>query len=582
MYTEYNSEKSYNNNENYVEEKPNRFLGVVWKILLVVIVLIFLFLSLFQFGVISLNSSVSPEVILLNQNEIGIKKGSGYQLLATVLPEDASNKRVIWESSDPKVVSVNETTGYINGLKEGSAIVTVKTVINEIINECIVNVEGSNILVNNISVNEKYINLAVGYTHSLSYRILPKNATELSLKFISSDPSVATVNSKGIITGVKEGSAIITVSSGNGNISDTSYITVYKKGTSTTVGGESIATKNYPKSVALNEENLNLKVGSSSQLLATISPSNVNQSVSWSSSNTNVATVDENGLVVARGVGSAIIVAKTINGLTDSCKVVVGNYSVDLKGVRITTEYAVLPIGIKKQLVAVFEPSNATNKTVTWSSSNTSVATVDASGIVSTISPGTATITVTSSDGGYKAASVIEVINPTNTIEITGVEFSQSTYSVAIGGTISLNPIVYPTNATYKAVSFESSDPSVATVDENGIVKGIKKGTAKITVTTKRNNKKAVVTVNVNSVSVSGIELNATNINITKGNTYSLQANILPSLATNKKVTWSSSNTSIATVDSNGIVKGINSGTTTIVVTTEDGLKTATCVVTVN
>jgi len=582
MYTEYNSEKSYNNNENYVEEKPNRFLGVVWKILLVVIVLIFLFLSLFQFGVISLNSSVSPEVILLNQNEIGIKKGSGYQLLATVLPEDASNKRVIWESSDPKVVSVNETTGYINGLKEGSAIVTVKTVINEIINECIVNVEGSNILVNNISVNEKYINLAVGYTHSLSYRILPKNATELSLKFISSDPSVATVNSKGIITGVKEGSAIITVSSGNGNISDTSYITVYKKGTSTTVGGESIATKNYPKSVALNEENLNLKVGSSSQLLATISPSNVNQSVSWSSSNTNVATVDENGLVVARGVGSAIIVAKTINGLTDSCKVVVGNYSVDLKGVRITTEYAVLPIGIKKQLVAVFEPSNATNKTVTWSSSNTSVATVDASGIVSTISPGTATITVTSSDGGYKAASVIEVINPTNTIEITGVEFSQSTYSVAIGGTISLNPIVYPTNATYKAVSFESSDPSVATVDENGKRKGIKKGTAKITVTTKRNNKKAVVTVNVNSVSVSGIELNATNINITKGNTYSLQANILPSLATNKKVTWSSSNTSIATVDSNGIVKGINSGTTTIVVTTEDGLKTATCVVTVN
>lgn len=581
MYTEYNSEKSYNN-ENYVEEKPNRFLGVVWKILLVVIVLILLFLSLFQFGVISLNSSVSPEVILLNQNEIGIKKGSGYQLLATVLPEDASNKRVIWESSDPKVVSVNETTGYINGLKEGSAIVTVKTVINEIINECIVNVEGSNILVNNISVNEKYINLAVGYTHSLSYRTLPKNATELSLKFISSDPSVATVNSKGIITGVKEGSAIITVSSGNGNISDTSYITVYKKGTSTTVGGESIATKNYPKSVALNEENLNLKVGSSSQLLATISPSNVNQSVSWSSSNTNVATVDENGLVVARGVGSAIIVAKTINGLTDSCKVVVGNYSVDLKGVRITTEYAVLPIGIKKQLVAVFEPSNATNKTVIWSSSNTSVATVDASGIVSTISPGTATITVTSSDGGYKAASVIEVINPTNTIEITGVEFSQSTYSVAIGGTISLNPIVYPTNATYKAVSFESSDPSVATVDENGIVKGIKKGSAKITVTTKRNNKKAVVTVNVNSVSVSGIELNATNINITKGNTYSLQANILPSLATNKKVTWSSSNTSIATVDSNGIVKGINSGTTTIVVTTEDGLKNATCVVTVN
>ena len=226
MYTEYNSQNIYEKPDNYEKlEKPNRFFSVLWKILLVIIVLILLFLLLIKLGVISLTSSIAPEAILLNTNEVGIKKGNTYQLVSTVLPDNATNKQVVWTSSNPDIVSVNEVSGYIEGLEVGTAVITVKTLINDKTSECVVNVTDRNILVNSINLNEKYISLAVGYTHSLTYRTSPSNATELSLKFSSSDPSVATVSANGVITGVKEGSAIITVSSANGLARDTAYVT---------------------------------------------------------------------------------------------------------------------------------------------------------------------------------------------------------------------------------------------------------------------------------------------------------------------------------------------------------------------
>ena len=135
MYTEYNSDnvsnQIYGNPNDYKEEKPNKFLSMIWKILLVIIILIVGFILLIQLGVISFSSSIMPEAILLNQNEVGIKKGRSYQLVSTVLPENANNKQVIWTSSDPKIVSVNETTGYITGVSEGTATITVKTLIND-------------------------------------------------------------------------------------------------------------------------------------------------------------------------------------------------------------------------------------------------------------------------------------------------------------------------------------------------------------------------------------------------------------------------------------------------------------------
>ena len=583
MYTEYNSNNisgNYGNTDDYKEPKTNKFFGFLWKILLVIIILIIGFMLLIQFGVISFSSSIMPDAILLNQNEVGIKKGKSYQLVATVLPENANNKQVIWSSSDPKIVKVNETTGYITGVKEGTAIITVKTLINDISTDCVVNVTGKDVLISGISFYQKNINIAVGYTHTLSYAVNPKNASGTNLTFSSSDPSVAIVNQDGIIKGLKEGNAIITVSARNGIVKDTTYVTVYKKGATTVVNGSPITTTTYPKSIKLDNTTLNLKQGTTSQVIATISPSDANQSISWSSSNARVATVDSNGLIRAVGIGTATIIARTVNDLTANVKVTVGDYSLNVKNIMLTTNYIVLPVGISKQLAVAFTPANASNKTVTWSSSNPSVATVDNSGNVKAISPGSAIIKATSNDGGYTDTATIEVTSNKNEIDEKTIAFSEGSYTVGVNGTISLTPIITPSNATFKSVRFTSSDSSIATVDENGVVKGIKEGTVNITAETYHNHLKATTTVIVKYIPVTSVKLSVSSeVTIKNGETTTIVATVLPSNASDKTVTYKSDNPSIATIDNNGIVTGKGIGRATITITPNGGGTSATTII---
>lgn len=572
MYTEYNSK----NVKGSLNDRDNQFF-VVLKIVLIIGIIISLFLLLLKFNVLSLNSSVLPDAVILNQNEIGLKTGDTYQLVSNVLPDSVNNKQVIFTSSDPDVASVDENTGLVKGIKEGTAVINIRTVINNKQSQCVVNVSNDNVLLTGISLYNKNINLAVNYTYDLSYKVFPLNATEINLKFISSDPSVVNVDSNGKIMALKPGNAIVSVASSDGLIKDNAYVTVYKKDFETVVFGEIIKNNEYPESITLSHKSIYLNKNTSFQLFT----NNINNNeITWISSNPDVLTVDMNGLVKTHSNGIAEVVAKTINGLTDSCQISVVNYNVPLKSVLFTNENSTLTIGDTMQLITSFEPSDATNKTVVFTSSDSNVVSVNSSGIIKALSLGTAIITVTSLDGSFNDTVRIDVIDKENIVKETNISFLNSNYSVDVNQTISLIPIITPSNTTYKSLTFESSNNSIATVDENGVVKGIKSGEVIITVSSK-NNKKASVKVKVNSVSVSAVKLNNTNININKGETYSLIADVLPINATNRKVNFKSLDTSIVTVDHNGIIRAVNQGTTTISVETQDGSKCAICVVTV-
>ncbi len=595
MYTNYNSQnKNEENEENkenvkdpsvYVVEGSmtpvNRIFSVIWKILLVIILLIVLFLVLIKTGVISLNSDIAPEVVTLNQNEIGLKKGYSYQFVYTVLPENSTNKQVKFESSDESIVRVNETTGYVEALKPGTATITVKTLINDKTNECIVNVSGKSIALKGLDFNEKRVSLAVGYTDTLSYRTSPNNATEVGVQFSSSDESVAKVNSKGVVQGIKPGTAIITASSLNGTVKDTAYVNVYKQGTTTVVNGESVKTETYPSSIDIKEESINLTVGTTNQLTSTISPSGASGKITWLSGNSRVATVNQNGLVTAVGAGTTTIIAKTINNKTDVCTITVGNYSQGLKNIDITTNYSVIPVGVEKKLYVAFIPSNASNKTITWSSNNPSVATVDSSGNVKAIAPGNVIITAQAVDGGFKDTAIIDVVESANIVEETGISFETKVYALGINRTITLNPIIAPSNASFKTIEFKSSNPNIATVDSNGVVKGISAGSATITATTKRNNHSATVTINVSAVPATGVTIKTTKLSMPLGETYTLQSEVIPNNASDTTVTYTSQNQNVATVNSQGIIKAVGVGTTTITVKPNGGGASSTCAVTV-
>ena len=166
--------------------------------------------------------------------------------------------------------------------------------------------------------------------------------------------------------------------------------------------------------ITLNKTALNLTIGASESLVATISPSNAtNKDVEWTSSNTNVATVDTTGKVKAISTGSAIITVKTKDGAKiATCNVTVKNSVIPITGVTLNKTALNLVTGASESLVATISPSNATNKDVEWTSSNTNVATVDTTGKVTGVSSGSATITVKTKDGAKVATCNVTVKNP--------------------------------------------------------------------------------------------------------------------------------------------------------------------------
>ena len=231
-------------------------------------------------------------------------------------------------------------------------------------------------------------------------------------------------------------------------------------------------------------------------------------------------------------------------------------------------------------LIATVAPLRATNKNVTWESSDSTVATVDKSGKAIGIKAGTAYITVTTVDGS-KTATCTVTVNP-SPVAVTGVSLSESE---TINGytSITLVAAVAPANATNQKVTWKSSNTAVAKVDKNGVVVGKKAGTATITATTIDGRKKDTCKISVvlPKGSVTGVKLNKKTLTLYEGGSKTLEATVSPANAINEDVTWRSIEPSIASVDWNGRVTAIERGTTQIMVTTVDGNKTAFCTVTV-
>lgn len=232
-------------------------------------------------------------------------------------------------------------------------------------------------------------------------------------------------------------------------------------------------------------------------------------------------------------------------------------------------------------LNAVIEPANATNKTVTWSSSDVTVATV-VNGVVTPVGVGTATITATTTDGSYTASSTVTVSAPV--VKVTGVKLDQETLDLTAGEADALlKAIIEPANATDTDVIWSSSDDTIATV-VNGVVTPVGEGTAIITVTTKDGSFTASTTVNVAApkppiVLVTGVTLDQTTLNLTVGEgDETLQATVAPADATNKGVIWSSSDETVAKVVY-GVVTPVGVGTATITVMTKDGSYKASTIV---
>ena len=421
-------------------------------------------------------------------------------------------------------------------------------------------VKGAYVALESVSISPRTLTLVKGEKEKLSVVLYPSSASEQSVVWSSSNTSVATVSPEGVVTASEVGTSTITVKANDGG--KTATCQVFVQAHEVAVNG-----------VSLSATSMSLIEGESQTLVASVTPLNAtDKSVSWYSSDYNIADVSSSGIVKAKSAGTATITVETNDGAkTASCKVLVNPAKVSVTGVSLDKTSLSMTEGETYTLTATVTPSNVTDKSVTWSSNKTSVATVSSTGVVTAKAAGTATITVMTNDGGKSAACSVTV--NAATIPVTGVSLDRTSLSMMVGETQALTATVAPSNATDKAVTWFSDESSVATVSSSGVVSAKAVGTATIVVFTHDGGECATCIVSVGD----GIRLDKTSLFMITGETQTLTATV----TSDKPLIWSSDNTFVAGVSSSGVVTARRIGTATITVTTTDGKYTASCLVTV-
>ena len=326
-------------------------------------------------------------------------------------------------------------------------------------------------------------------------------------------------------------------------------------------------------SIKLNTKNHTMYSNQYVQLKATVLPNNAyNKSVTWKSSNSKIATIDKNGKVKALKVGNAIITATSTDGsnVSAQCKI-----KVVQRVTKIKLNKSIINLSKKgktAKLKATVLPNNAYNKSVTWKSNNTKVVTVDKNGkIKATTNKGTNYVNAIAKDGSKIRTRILVVVGE----KVKKITLNKSSVTLNRGAknrTFQLKKAIKNKNATYKGVSWYSSNKNVATVNSTGKVTIKHRGKVVITVKAKDgSNKSAKCKVTVRQL-VTKLSYNkkTQKAEVYKNKTIKFAVTVVPSNANNKDLTYSSSNKKVATVNSKGVVKGIKAGTVTITAKAKD------------
>ena len=571
------------------------------------------------------DQTVAVTGITLDKATAELTEGESLTLVATVAPDNATDKTVVWSSSDETVATVKD--GVVTTLKAGEATITAKA--GEQTATCVVTVKAKVVETGNNKFYLPDFSIEAGETKELAIQFESDNVS-------ASDPSqlnyvafqfdiylpegLTIVQKKGKYNftfntdrnddhtfspalqadgAIRVAAASLTnayfwetsgdfvyfsvtaaadfagdheITMKTINFSDiegnmTTLADVTTKVTGPATGDQTVAVTG----ITLDKATAELTEGESLTLVATVAPDNAtDKTVVWSSSDETVATVKD-GVVTTLKAGEATITAKA-GEQTATCVVTVKAKVIAVTGITLDKATAEVTEGESLTLVATVAPDNATDKTVVWSSSDETVATVK-DGVVTTLKAGEATITA---KAGEQTATCVVTVKA-KVIAVTGITLDKATAELIEGESLTLVATVAPDNATDKTVVWTSSDETVATV-KDGVVTTLKAGEATITAKAGDQTATCVVTVKAKVIAVTGITLDKATAEVTEGESLTLVATVAPDNATDKTVVWSSSDETVATVK-DGVVTTLKAGEATI--TAKAGDQTATCVVTV-
>ena len=423
---------------------------------------------------------------------LDLESGDTAQLRVEPVPYYAAAD-LVYSSSDEEIAAVNQQGMVTAGTKIGEATITVAVEGQEDVKvEIPVTVKEKAVEITEIDVSATNLNLFVKDTYEINAKVLPEDTTESKeVSYRTDNEAVATVSQDGVITAVGSGEANITVASVvRPEITATIQVTVSERTVEIT-------------GIALAEDSKTLTTGESYTISATVLPVDATESkeLTYRSSNEAVAAVTETGVVTARAAGTAIItVASKVhqNISADMTITVNAPQAVPVTGIQLTEVIKTLHAGETYRIAASVLPANTTeSKELLYRSGDETIATVDASGLVTAKATGTGTIVVSSKANPSIASNVIIMVKANEKpqpVSVTGVKFAKKTATVSVGSKITRKASLLPTGAS-GTVSYASSNKKVAAVSSTGIVTGKKVGTAKITATC--NGKTAVYTVKV-------------------------------------------------------------------------------------
>ena len=393
---------------------------------------------------------------------------------------------------------------------------------------------------------------------------------------VAIDTSTLTSNGEVVATALSIGTAIVTIRARGTSYTQTVSITVEKAPTPVS-------------SLALDRTALSLPVNGTYTLTATIGPDNAtDKTVKWEveAGKESDVSVDATGTVkVLRNFSGTVTVTATSNdnpAATQNCLISVNTIAVD--GISISDTSASIYKGSWKQLSAVVTPFGAADPAITWTSSNTAVATVDSTGKVTAVgipageTYGEAIITAQSSNPSIFATCTIRVLQ---SVLITSLTLNKSELALNVGDEETLTVTGTPSNATNKVLAWTSSNPEVASVNAGKVIAASKGTTVIRAEATDGSGKFVSCVVTVNNIQILNVYLDKSSLDLSEGDTATITATVFPSNATTKTLKWTSSNTSVATVDSKGnVVAGATKGYSIITATATDGSgKFAECVV---
>lgn len=406
-------------------------------------------------------TDVFPKSVKIKVGKTTLGIGERTSISASVSPSNACDTYVDLSSSDEEVieisgdelVAVGYGTATITGKSFNGKKKSVKITVKKI--------EAEKVSISSSIPSDQTI--YIGDSLDLSASIKPKNVDDPSIVWSSSDEGIATVDQNGHVKALAKGD-----------------VTIYAKAANGVKGKKTLVVKEkYVKKVELSENTLDLLLQETHTLVATVTPTDATHpEITWSSSDPSVVEVSENGTVYAVGSGTAVVTATSTNGIAASATVSVTEIIAERIEIVGDSQFY---LNEAAALTADIYPENTTNKDVVWTSSDSSIAHIDENGNLKCLAPGIITITAIQKD--VTTSVQIEVkIKPVEQIDIQSSVKNANKLSVE--KSMMLTATVYPDDATYRDVSWKSSDPAIAIVDANGNVTAIAPGDVIITAST--------------------------------------------------------------------------------------------------